>query len=429
MLFRTRWGRVTLSDEQHTNYDKKRRRHPDIVLHGRDHARGKVGRIVWRGIAKGVYLSDYITSLLMYLHQREDWTNFRWDAEKLMPLLAGVRNLQGLLMGRMASLGFRQQEEATLEVLTLDILKSSAIEGELLNPDQVRSSVARRLGIEMAGLVYPSYYVDGVVEMMLDATQRYTLPLTDERLFGWHAALFPMGYSGSYRIEVAKYRTGVMQIVSGAMGKERVHFEAPEPERVVHEMQRFTDWYNADIPIDPVIKAAVAHVWFETIHPFDDGNGRIGRAIVDMQLTRSDGSPQRFYSMSNQIMAERSAYYKALEDVQHSDGDITPWIEWFLGCLERALKNSEETFRNVLAKARFWEENRDVEFNPRQRLMINKLFTDFKGKLTVSKWAKMAKTTAGTATQDINDLIEKGVLRKETEEERCKNYELIREKR
>lgn len=360
----------------------------------------------------------------MFLHERKNWTEFRWDNERLLPLLAGVRHLQGRLLGQMESLGFSLQEEAVLTTLTMDVLKSSEIEGEVLNREQVRSSIARHLGLEVSGLVDSSRHVDGIVEMMLDATQRYDLPLTEERLCGWHAALFPTGYSGAHRVEVARYRSGEMQVVSGAMGKERVHYEAPTGDRVREEMKRFLDWFRDDETIDPVLKAAIAHFWFVTIHPFDDGNGRMARAIADLQLARSDGSPQRFYSMSSQILAERNAYYEVLEKSQRGDGDLTEWLVWFLSCLRRALENSREILGRVLQKARFWSRHQHVSLNDRQRLMINRLWDRFEGKLTSSKWAKMTKTSSDTALRDIQDLIEKGILRKEPSGGRSTNYEL-----
>lgn len=360
----------------------------------------------------------------MYLHQKENWTDFRWDNDRLLPLVGHVRHLQGRLLGQMESLGFPLQEEAVLTTLTLDVLKSSEIEGEVLSKEQVRSSIARRLGLVVSGLVDSSRNVDGVVEMMLDATQRYALPLTDARLFGWHAALFPSGHSGPYKIEVAKYRSGEMQVVSGAMGREKVHYEAPKPEFMDVEMSRFLQWFNDESSVDPVIKAAIAHLWFVTIHPFDDGNGRIARAIADLQLARSDGSPQRFYSMSSQILAERKRYYEALEKAQRGDGDITLWLEWFLSCLERSLSSSEEILKTVLLKAKFWDEHRETELNARQRLMLNNLLDCFDGKLTSSKWAKIAKTSPDTALRDIQDLIAKGILRKEAQGGRSTNYEL-----
>lgn len=360
----------------------------------------------------------------MYIYQRKNWTAFKWNNDTLLPLLANVRHLQGRLLGQMESLGFKFQEEALLSTLTLDVLKSNEIEGEVLNKDQVRSSIARRLGLAVSGLVDIPRNVDGVVEMMLDATQHYMKPLTTERVFGWHAALFPTGYSGMYKIEAGKYRSGDMQVVSGAMGKERVHYEAPKADVLEVEMKRFLNWFNNESETDPVLKAAVAHFWFVTIHPFDDGNGRIARTITDMQLARSDGSPQRFYSMSNQILTERKRYYNLLEQTQRGDGDITAWLEWFLRCLENALVNSRVILESVLAKAKFWERHSQMSLNDRQRLMLNKLLDDFEGKLTSSKWAKIARCSQDTAIRDIQDLINKGILRKEAEGGRSTNYEL-----
>lgn len=360
----------------------------------------------------------------MYIYQRKNWTVFKWNNDTLLPLLANVRHLQGRLLGQMESLGFKFQEEALLSTLTLDVLKSNEIEGEVLNKEQVRSSIARRLGLAVSGLVDIPRNVDGVVEMMLDATQHYMKPLTTERVFGWHAALFPTGYSGMYKIEAGKYRSGDMQVVSGAMGKERVHYEAPKADVLEVEMKRFLNWFNNESETDPVLKAAIAHFWFVTIHPFDDGNGRIARTITDMQLARSDGSPQRFYSMSNQILTERKRYYSLLEQTQRGDGDITAWLEWFLRCLENALVNSRVILESVLAKAKFWERHSQMSLNDRQRLMLNKLLDDFEGKLTSSKWAKIARCSQDTAIRDIQDLINKGILRKEAEGGRSTNYEL-----
>jgi len=361
----------------------------------------------------------------MFIHQYENWTNFKWDNDRLLMLLANVRHLQGRLLGQMENLGFKLQEEAVLSTLTLDVLKSTEIEGEILNKEQVRSSIARRLGLEVSGLVDSPRNVDDVVEMMLDATQNYTLPVTTQRLFGWHAALFPTGYSGIYKIEVGKYRSGDMQVVSGPLGKEKVHYEAPKANELEPEMDHFLKWINNGVEIDPVLKAAIAHFWFITIHPFDDGNGRIARAITDMQLTRSDKSSQRFYSMSNQILAERKKYYEILEKTQRGDGDITEWLVWFLSCLERALINSSDVLEAVLVKARFWEQHAQTSLNDRQRLMLNKLLDGFVGKLTSSKWAKIAKCSQDTAIRDIQDLIGKGILQKEAAGGRSTNYELI----
>lgn len=324
----------------------------------------------------------------------------------------------------MNALGFSAKEEATLTALTLDVVKSSEIEGELLNFEQVRSSIARRLGINTAGLVPSSRHIEGVVEMMLDATQHYTLPLTEQRLFAWHAALFPTGYSGSYAIEVGKYRTGIMQIISGAMGKEKIHYEAVQPKLVKTEMDRFLNWFNNDNQLDPVLNAAIAHFWFIIIHPFDDGNGRIARAISDMLLARAEGSGERFYSMSNQILAERKDYYEILQKVQHSTGDITEWLEWFLHCLKNAMLATQQTTQRIMRKAEFWKLHETTAINERQRTILNMLFDGFDGKLQSSKWAKITKVSTDTALRDIRDLIEKGILQAANEGGRSANYEL-----
>ena len=363
-----------------------------------------------------------------YIYQNENWIEFNWNDKEISVLLAQVRNLQGRLLGKMSALGFSFQAEATLEMITLDILKSSEIEGEKLNRAQVRSSIARRLGIEVAGLVASARNIDGIVEMMLDATQRYELPITEERMFGWHNALFPSGYSGNYKIDVACYRKGEMQVISGAIGKEKVHYEAVATENVKLEMDRFIQWLNAENDsMDSVIKAAIAHLWFVTIHPFDDGNGRIARAIADLLLTRSDGSKDRFYSMSAQILKERKKYYEALEKTQHSiNSDITVWLDWFLNCLKNALLASEKILQSILQKADFWNENVKTTFNDRQIKMLNKLLNgDFRGKLQSSKWARICKCSQDTAIRDIKDLIEKGILQQEQQGGRSTNYELI----
>ena len=360
----------------------------------------------------------------MYIHKNNDWTKFSYDGESILTLLASVRHSQGRLLGRMESLGFSLREEAMLTTLTLDVLKSTEIEGEVLDKDQVRSSIARKLGLSSYDLVSSSRNVDGVVEMMLDATQNFDKEFTEERIFGWHAALFPTGWSGMYRIEVGQYRTGEMQVVSGAMGKEKIHYEAPKPERLVTEMTRFMEWLNASIHIDLVIKSAIAHFWFVTIHPFDDGNGRIARAIADMMLARSDGSSQRFYSMSNQILADRKEYYAILERTQRGNSDLTAWLVWYLECLQRALDATENTLESILLKARFWDTHLETIFSERQRKMLNKLFDGFDGKLTTSKWAKICKCSADTALRDIQDLIFKEVLQRTAEGGRSINYEL-----
>ena len=359
-----------------------------------------------------------------YIYQYRNWPNFTWDEKEVQVILGKVRHLQGKIFGQVSALGFSIKEETMLTTLTLDVLKSSEIEGELLNYEQVRSSIARRLGLAYAGMVYPDRNVEGVVEMMLDATQNYDKPLDEERLFGWQAALFPTGRSGMYKIGAGIYRTREMQVVSGAMGKEKVHYQAPSPEKVKNEMDKFLEWFNSDTKIDLVVKSAIAHFRFIMIHPFDDGNGRIARAISDLLLARSDNSSQRFYSLSNQILLERKVYYDILQKVQYKDGDITEWLVWFLNCLYRALKNTEETAAKVLYKADFWDKHKNTELNSRQRLMLNKLLDGFEGKLKTSKWAKITKCSQDTALRDIKDLIEKGILRQEKSGGRSTNYEL-----
>ncbi len=359
-----------------------------------------------------------------YIYEHRNWTKFIWLDQRINVVFGEVRLMQGKIIGHMNSLGFSAKEEATLTALTLDVVKSSEIEGELLNYDQVRSSIARRLGINTAGLVASSRHIEGVVEMMLDATQGYAHPLTEERLFGWHAALFPTGFSGLYKIEVGQYRTREMQVVSGAMGKEKVHFEAVNPKRVKREMDKFLEWFNNDTSLDLLLKAAIAHFWFIIIHPFDDGNGRIGRAITDLLLARSEDSSERFYSMSSQILIERKQYYQVLQKVQHSTGDITEWLEWFLNCLKNAMIATEDTTKKIVYKAEFWMLHEHTPINERQRLVLNKLFDGFEGKLQTSKWAKITKTSTDTALRDIKDLVEKGVLQQTNEGGRNASYEL-----
>ena len=361
-----------------------------------------------------------------YIYEHHNWTDFTWQDKAINSVFGEARMIQGKIIGQMNALGFSTKAEATLTALTLDVVKSSEIEGEILNYEQVRSSIARRLGINTAGLVPSSRHIDGVVEMMLDATQRYSLPLTENRLFGWHAALFPTGYSGPYKIETGQYRSREMQVVSGAMGKEKVHYEAPKPELVKAEMDKFLDWFNDDDNgVDLVLKAAIAHFWFIIIHPFDDGNGRIGRAITDLMLARAGGSGERFYSMSSQILAERKRYYEVLQKVQHSSGDITEWLDWFLNCLKNAMLATENTAQQILRKAEFWILHEHTPINERQRMMLNKLFDGFDGKLQTSKWAKIAKTSADTALRDIKDLVEKGILQQTSEGGRSAHYELV----
>ncbi|PKP37403.1 MAG: DUF4172 domain-containing protein [Bacteroidetes bacterium HGW-Bacteroidetes-15] len=362
-----------------------------------------------------------------YIYEYDNWPEFLWNDKQINLILGKVRNLQGKIYGQMAALGFSIKEETILSTLTLDVLKSSEIEGEFLNYEQVRSSIAKKLGIEYAGIVHVDRNVEGVVEMMLDATQRYDKPLDQERISGWHAALFPTGWSGMHRIDTGCYRKDEMQVVSGAIGKERIHFQAPSATEVEKEMVMFLDWLNKKNEIDGVLKAAIAHFWFIIIHPFDDGNGRIARAISDMLLARSEESTQRFYSLSNQILIEKKKYYEILQKVQHSSGDITDWLDWFLNCLYCALESTDVTLKQLFKKADFWDRNKDSIFNSRQRLILNKLFDGFEGKLKSSKWAKITKCSADTALRDIKDLIEKGILKQEESGGRSTNYELADE--
>jgi len=360
-----------------------------------------------------------------YIYEQENWTAFCWDEKAINALFGEVRLMQGKIMGQLNSLGFSQKEEVSLTALTLDVVKSSEIEGEILNYNQVRSSIARRLGINTAGLVSSNRHIEGVVEMMLDATQRYDLPLTEERLFGWHAALFPTGYSGHYKIETAQYRTGEIQIVSGAMGKEKIHYEAIKPQFVQQEMDHFIQWFNDDNTLDPVLKAAIAHFWFIIIHPFDDGNGRIARALTDLLLAKAEKSGERFYSMSSQILNEHKQYYAILQKTQHSTNNITEWMAWFLNCLKNALETTEQSTQNILQKAAFWRKHESTPINERQRLMINKLFDGFDGKLQSSKWAKITKTSTDTALRDIKDLIAKGILQPTNDGGRSASYVMV----
>jgi Fic family protein len=363
----------------------------------------------------------------MYIHEQADWPHFRWNNEALAKPLADVRHRQGLLIGHMGALGFDLRQEAVLQTLTADVLKSSEIEGEKLDAEQVRSSIARRLGIDIGALKPADCNVEGVVEMMLDATRHYDQPLTADRLLAWHAALFPTGRSGMRKIRAGVWRDdseGPIEVVSGPLGKERVHFEAPAAPRVEKHMNAFLDWFNANTDIDPVMKAGLAHLWFVSIHPFDDGNGRIARAIADMALARSENSPQRFYSMSAQIRQERNAYYEILERTQKANLDVTPWMEWFLACLGRAIDGAQTALRAVLAKAKFWERIRGVAINDRQRLVLNKLLDGFEGKLTTTKYAKLTKSSQDTALRDIADMVEKGMLVRSSEGGRSTSYSL-----
>lgn len=359
-----------------------------------------------------------------YIYQKPDWPNFTWDNDLLSEAIGNIRNRQGKLVGKMESYGFELKGEAVLKTLTLDVLKSTEIEGEILNSDQVRSSIARKLGMDISGLIPSDRNVDGVVEMMLDATQHFDNELTKERIFGWHNSLFPTGYTGIHKINVGKWRTDDMEVVSGAMGKEKIHFQAPDAKTIDAEVERFLLWLNSNVKIDAVIKAAIAHFWFVTIHPFDDGNGRISRAISDMLLARSDGSSQRFYSMSAQIRIERKGYYEILEKSQKGTLDITKWLMWFLNCLENTLLNTENILQNTIYKSSFWQLHANTIINIRQKNMVNKLLDGFEGKLTSSKWAKITKCSPDTALRDMTDLIQKNILKKELAGGRSTHYEL-----
>jgi Fic family protein len=367
---------------------------------------------------------------MAYIWQDERWPSLHWDEHALSKLLAQVSRVQGRLLGKMEALGFELRGEAHLRTLTEDVVKSSEIEGEKLPPDQVRSSIARRLGMDVAGLVQADRNVDGVVEMMLDATTLYAQPLTEERLFAWHAALFPTGRSGMSRIRVGAWRddkTGPMQVVSGPMGRERVHYEAPPAKRLRAEMKKFIAWFEKPGDTDPLLVAGLAHLWFVTIHPFDDGNGRIARAIADLALARAEKIGQRFYSMSGQISAERGEYYAILERTQKSDLDVTRWQTWFLECLLRAIEGAQGTLSVVLGKAKFWERFARAPFNDRQVEVLNRLLDGFEGKLTSSKWAKLAKCSQDTAHRDIMDLVARGALRKDPGGGRSTSYSLVGE--
>jgi Fic family protein len=349
----------------------------------------------------------------MYIHERENWTNFIWDNDKLSPVLASVRHLQGRLLGRMESLGFDFIERATLESLILDVVDTSRIEGEFLNPELVRSSIARKLGIENAEFVKIPRNIEGIVDVILDATQNFEQPLTKVRLLGWHNSLFQTGYSGYQQIDVAKYRSGGMKVISGNFGKEKIHFEAPSAERVPQEMEQFLHWLHHENNLDLVLKSIIAHLWFLTIHPFDDGNGRIARAILDMFLAKSDGSKIRFYSLSNQIFKEHTRYNDIIEKTQKSTQDITLYVEWFLGCFERALLASEQNLEIILDKAHFWDKHKSVNINERQRIVINYLYDNYgkeTGFLRTSVYATLVKCSTDTALRDLQDLISKNML-------------------
>lgn len=363
-----------------------------------------------------------------YIHHLPDWPSFRWLPDHLLDPLARIRYRQGRLLGRMETLGFDLSQRAVLDTLTEDVVTSSRIEGEILDRQQVRSSVARRLGIDAGGLANVDRGVDGAVELMLDATGRYSEPLTRDRLFGWHASLFPTGRSGMRRIAVGRWRddrSGPMQVVSGSIGRERVHFEAPEAARLDGEVQAFLDWFDSPADIDQVLKAGLAHLWFVTIHPFDDGNGRIARAIADMALARAEGSSRRFYSMSSQVLRDRASYYEILERTQKCTMDVSAWMTWFVACLGRAIADAETTLESVLAEARFRERIAGVPLNRRQRLVLDRLLRGFQGKLTTSRWAALTNCSQDTALRDINFLIENGVLARSEDGGRSTSYTLV----
>jgi len=365
---------------------------------------------------------------MRYIYEQANWPKFTWDAAALSVRLGAVHHLQERLLHQMESLGFPLRAEATLQSLTEEVLKSSEIEGEILNKEQVRSSIARRLGMDIGALIPADRNVEGVVEMMLDATQNFMKPLTTKRLFDWHAALFPTGRSGMRKLTVGgwrKDRNGPMQVVSGPIGRERVHYQAPAAPELGAEMRRFLQWFNGYDGTDLILRAGIAHLWFVTIHPFDDGNGRIARAIADMALARSEKIAQRFYSTSTQIRQERKDYYDVLEITQKSGLDITPWLEWFLGCLGRAFHGADSALAGVLGKARFWEKHRQTPLNERQRLVLNRLLNGFEGKLTSSKWATLTKCSQDTAGRDIDDLVKRGILKKDAAGGRSTSYSLI----
>lgn len=360
----------------------------------------------------------------MYIHELKHWPHFTWDQSTIANWLSRLRYLQGHLIGKMESIGFSARDETVLQSLTQEVVKSSEIEGEILDPSLVRSSVARHLGIEIGALDIVDRDIDGVVEMVLDATQKFDEPLTKERLFNWQSSLFPTGRSGFSKIQVGNWRLGPVDVVSGSFGKEIIHFEAPSSNRVNDEIDIFLQWFNKKDKMDLVLKAAIAHLWFVTIHPFDDGNGRIARAIGDLLLARSEKSPRRFYSLSAQIQKERKSYYAILEKTQKGNLDITLWIEWFFACLERAIEKALSILENTKNKTEYWKSLENVPLNTRQRNIINRLLNHFEGKLTSSKWAKITGCSQDTAHRDILDLMDKDILVKNTEGGRSTSYSL-----
>lgn len=364
---------------------------------------------------------------MVYIWQHKAWPALYWDDKALAALVAQASRKQGRLLGRLEHLGFELRDEAHLRTLTEDVVRTSEIEGEQLDRDQVRSSLARRLGMDVGGLLPVDRTVEGIVEVMLDATSNYREPLTETRLFAWHAALFPTGRSGMTRIRVGKWRddaTGPMQVVSGPMGRNRVHFEAPPAKRIPREMKKFLAWLESPGDTDPLLVAGLAHLWFVSIHPFDDGNGRIARAIADMTLARSENTGQRFYSMSRQIQAERNTYYRMLEQTQRGELDVTRWQTWFLECLLRTIDGAQDTLAAVLDKARFWERFAQEPFNERQIKVLNRLMDGFEGRLTSSKWAKLSKCSQDTAHRDIMDLVKRGALKRDPGGGRSTSYSL-----
>lgn len=365
---------------------------------------------------------------MKWIHEQPDWPRFRWDEKVINQKLIKLRHEQGRLLGRMESLGFSLQTEASLNMLTDDAVKSSAIEGEQLDREEVRSSIAEKLGMDSGNHPVPSRHADGIVEVLFDATHNYHEPLTAERLCAWHEALFPRGYSGLTPIVVGTWRppsAGAMQVISGPYGKRRVHFEAPEANRLPAEMQAFIHGFENESDIDPVLKAGIAHFWFVTVHPFEDGNGRIARAIADMALSRADQNQQRFYSMSSQIEAERKDYYKQLERAQRGTLDITNWLDWFLGCLQRAIEKAGESLSAVLHKARIWERLSPHPLNQRQRPVLNRMLTNVEGYMNTSKYARMTNCSNDTALRDINALVKWGVLVKNPARGRSTSYRLV----
>lgn len=364
----------------------------------------------------------------IYIHEHPDWPNFSWREAEIIDLLANVRHLQGMLLGRMEAVGFDLRLEAELEAFTDSVIKTSEIEGEILNPQSVRSSVASRLGVDIGGVAPRDRNVEGIVDITMDATMHCDEPLTQARLFGWHASLFPTGWNGSRPVTPGAWRRiehGAMQVVSSRGGREIIHFEAPDATKVDQEMQSFITWFNSHSNADGVIKSAIAHLWFITIHPFDDGNGRIARAISDLALARSDGVQQRFYSMSSQIRQERSDYHEILERTQKGTTDITPWMHWFISCLGRALESARDTLASTIAKTEYWDSIAEVQLNQRQIKVLKRLVNGFEGKMTTTKWARMTRASQDTALRDITDLIEKGILERSTSGGRSTSYSLI----